>query len=214
MNFAHLRQCLVRIPEVTEVLTSAQRYWDDLRGVKSLDLNNSFYNSDEFFMIHPEYKNLLTDLVQYALYLRLLNQKIKVEYVFSNVNASRAHLLVLDLQSLKEFIFKHPAVRSFNIEPKAVRSLHAVHGEPKYSLFRLTSCGIKNIKTSSQATELFQDIESIKGSSQILNLGWGQNLRFLQNLSAEQSRMLSESIPLDERLKPIFQTYVGLDLAF
>lgn len=212
INFAHLRHTLIRIPEVAEVLAEAQKFWDQLRGVKSLDLNNSFYNSDEFFMIHPEYKNFLTDLVQFALYQRLLNQGQNIEYVFSNMSSSRAHLLILKLQTLKEFVFKHPAVRSFNKEPKAIRSLHSVHTVAKFALHRFTSCGLKNIKTSGQATEVFQEIEMEEGEFLILNLGLGQNLKFLQSLTTEQVRQISESVLWDEKLKPIFQTYVGFDL--
>jgi hypothetical protein len=211
MNFSYLRQSLVRIPEISDVLQQAQTYWDQLRGVKPLDLNNSFYNTDEFFMIHPEYKNFLTDLVQFALYKRLVNQNFNIEYVFANVNVTRAHLLILNLQGLKEFVFKHPAVRSFNVEPKQVRSLHALHTHPKYSLFRLTSCGIKNIKTSAQPNEVFEEIETLQDKIKVLNLGLGQNLKFLNLLSKSQMGLISESILLDDKLKLIFETYVGLD---
>ena len=212
INFAHLRHTLIRIPEVAEVLAEAQKYWDVLRGVKSLDLNNSFYNADEFFMIHPEYKNFLTDLVQFALFQRLRNQGHNVEYVFSNVSSSRSHLLILGLQNLREFVFKHPAVRSFNKEPKSIRSLHAVHGEAKFSLHRFTSCGLKNIKTSAHATEVLQELENEADDLQFLNLGLGQNVKFLQSLTKVQVGFISESVLLDEKLKPIFQTYFGLDL--
>jgi hypothetical protein len=212
INFAHLRHTLIRIPEVAEVLAEAQKYWDTLRGVKSLDLNNSFYNTDDFFMIHPEYKNFLTDLVQFALFQRLRNQGQTVEYVFSNVSTSRSHLLILGLQNLKEFVFKHPAVRSFNKEPKSIRSLHAVHAETKFSLHRFTSCGLKNIKTSPHATEVLQELENEVDDLQFLNLGLGQNVKFLQSLTSEQVKYISESVLLDEKLKPIFQTYFELDL--
>ncbi len=212
INFSHLRYTLIRIPEVAEVLAEAQRYWDALRGVKALDLNNSFYNSDEFFMIHPEYKNFLTDLVQYALFQRLINQGHKIEYVFSNMSSSRSHLLILKLQSLKEFVFKHPAVRSFNKEPKHIRSLHAIHADPKFALYRFTSCGLKNLKTSSEAAEVFQEITNEVKDLKILNLGLGQNLKFLQSLTSNQAALISESVLTDEKLKPIFQTYVGLEL--
>lgn len=212
MDFSHLRQSLIRIPEVAEVLAAAQKHWDVLRGVKSLDLNNSFYNSDDYFKIHPEYKNFLTDLVQFALFQRLKNQGFNVEYVFSNTSSSKAHFLVLNLQNLKEFVFKHPAVRSFNSEPKTIRALHAVHSAPKYSLYRFTSCGIKNIKTSSEVSEVFNEIDFIQTPHSVLNMGLGQNLKFMQKLiQSGHSKDVMDSIIIDERLKLVFETYVGLD---
>lgn len=206
MDFSYLRQSLIRIPEVAEVLTAAQKHWDTLRGVKSLDLNNSFYNPDEFFRIHPEYKNFLTELVQYALFQRLRNQGFNIEYVFANVNSSRAHLLVLKLQTLKEFVFKHPAVRSFNKEPKVLRLLHAVHTEPKYALYRFTSCGLKNIKTSENTEEVFEEIEALSDDLQVLNMGLGQNIKFLKSLKAHQVSQISDSILTDDKLKLVFET--------
>ncbi len=211
IEFSYLRQILIRIPEVSDIVASAQKHWDTLRGVKSIDLNNSFYNSDEFFNIHPEFKNFLTDLVQFALFQRLRNQGNKIEYVYSNMSSSRAHLLVLKLQTLKEFVIKHPAVRSFNKEPRQVRALHAVHISSKYSLYRFTSCGIKNIRTSAQASEVFNEIDLLKPALQVLNLGLGQNLKFLKELTTKQQFKIVESVSLDEKLKPIFQTFVSLD---
>lgn len=211
MDFSHLRQSLIRIPEVAEVLSAAQKHWDTLRGVKSLDLNNSFYNSDDFFKIHPEYKNFLTDLVQFALFQRLKNQGFNIEYVFSNINFSRSHFLVLNLQNLKEFVFKHPAVKSFNTEPKVIRALHAVHSASKYSLYRLSSCGIKNLKTSSEVSEVFNEIDFIQTPHSVLNLGLGQNFKFMQSLiQSGHSKDVQDSILLDERLRLVFGTYVGL----
>ncbi len=200
MDFASLRQNLIRIPEVIDVVQQAQVHWDSLLGVKSLVLSNSFYRPDEFFHIHPEFKNLLNDLVQYGLFIRLQNQNnFEIKNILSNVNATRVHMLVLKLQNLKEFVLKHPAVRSFNKEPKTLRSLHSVHAQSKYSLFRPTSCGIKTIKTSSELIEIFHEIESADEKFVVLNLGIGQKLEMLK-----LRLNILDSISLDERLHAVF----------
>ncbi len=198
MDFEFLRQNVIRIPEVIDIIRQAQSYWDGLLGVKSLVLSNCFYRSDDFFQIHPEFKNLLNDLVQFALYNRLKNQnKISTEYVLSDVNNTRVHLLVLNLQSLKEFVLKHPAIRSFNKEPKSFRSLHAIHSVPKFTLFRPTDCGIKSVKSSFEVADLLQEIESLDNEMMSLNIGIGQKFNYSKT-------MVYDSILLDEMLEPVF----------
>lgn len=208
MNFPDLRESLIRIPEVIDVVHRAQEHWYDLRGVKSLVLSNTFYSPNEFFNIHPEYKSFLSDLVQYALFLRLQNQNKKASYLLANLNSTRAHLLILGLQNLKEFVYKHPAVRSFNIEPKAIRPLHALHTAPKFSLFRPNKCGIKTIKTSPYASEIFKEIEILndEGRLEVLNLGLGLNLNFLNSLEARESGQITDSVLGDQKLELIFNS--------
>lgn len=207
MDFEFLRQNVIRIPEVIDVIGQAQTYWDGLRGVKSLVLSNCFYRSDEFFQIHPEFKNLLNDLVQFGLYNRLKNQnKISTEYVISDVNNTRVHLLILNLQNLKEFVLKHPAIRSFNKEPKSFRSLHAIHSESKFTLFRPTDCGIKSVNTSLKVSDLFREIESIDKDIIALNLGIGQKI-------IKQEFMVYDSILLDEKLEQVFSFNGNISLA-
>lgn len=198
MDFEFLRQNVIRIPEVIDVIRQAQSYWDGLLGVKSVVLSNCFYRSDEFFQIHPEFKNLLNDLVQFALYNRLKNQNnFSTEYVLSDVNNTRVHLLVLNLLNLKEFVLKHPAIRSFNKEPKSFRSLHAVHSVSKFSLFRPTDCGIKTIRSSDIVIELIKDVESLDKEIVALNLGIG--FKFFNS-----EFIVYDSILLDEKLEHVF----------
>lgn len=204
MDFGFLRENVIRIPEVIDVLHQAQTIWDSLRGVKSLVLSNCFYRPDDFFQIHPEFKDFLNDLVQYALFNRLKNQnEHNVKYVLSSVNTTKAHLLILNLQSLKEFVLKHPAVRSFNKEVKVLRSLYAVQSASQFTLYRSTPCGVKSIKTSTDLFEILKELNLIESETFLLNLGLGQKLDL--TLNAQKFNFnISDSIRLDERLKPVF----------
>lgn len=209
MDVPFLRENLIRIPEVVDVLQKAQTYWDSLLGVKSIVLTNSFYRSEEFFLTHPEFKSFLSELVQFGLYQRCLKtQAEKSLFVFCNTAQTRGHLLILGLQSLKEFVYKHPAVKTFNIEPKRLRFLRAVHQEPKYSIFKWTPCGIKNFKTSAEISDIIQELKNQKVKN-ILNLGQGISSTF-------QKDLLTNSISVfdfpdqDEKLKFIFQNEKAL----
>lgn len=204
MDVPFLRENLIRIPEVVDVLQRAQNYWDSLSGVKSIVLTNSFYRSEDFFFTHPEFKNFLSELVQFGLYQRYIKtQSLKSHFIVCNTAQTRGHLLILGLQSLKEFVYKHPAVKTFNIEPKGLRFLRALHQEPKFSVYKLTSCGIKNLKTSVEITEIVQELKNQKINS-ALNLGQGLSPA-LQNSMAADSILVFDFPDQDEKLKFIFQ---------
>lgn len=181
MRSSSVRQNLVRIPEIYDYLSKAQKTWDSIQGVKSLSFHNVFYRGDEFFESHKEIFDLLTDIVQLGMVHRLENKGIKFKYVLSSLDNTKADLVYLNKIRFEDMILSSPAVKanSTNVQNKIRLIGLTPNKSNQYRIFRKSDCGLKLLEISSDLDLL---LESHLESTVIYNLSFGHSVQIEQVL--------------------------------
>lgn len=172
MKSSVIRQNLVRIPEIYDYLSKAQKLWDSLEGVKSLSFHNVFYRGDDFFESHKEVFDLLTDIVQLGMICRLENRGFKFKYVLSSLENTKADLVYLKKISFEDMLLQSPAVKAYSSQVQnKIRLIGLAPSKSnQYRIFRKSDCGLKLLEISSDLEDL---VESHLETAQIYNLSLG-----------------------------------------
>lgn len=153
-----LRQNLVRIPEIYESLSKAQKVWDELPSVKPLSFHNVLYRNEEFFETHKEIFDLVGDLVQLGLIERLKNRGLQFKYILSSVENCRADLVHLKKLSLKELVSTSMAAKCYTLMPPKIRLIGLNQNwSCQYRLFRKSDCGLKLLEINKSYQDLLQN---------------------------------------------------------
>ncbi len=185
MKSSLIRQNLVRIPEIYDYLSKAQKVWDRLQGVKSLSFHNAFYRSEEFFESHKEVFDLLTDIVQLGMLCRLEAKGLKFKYVVSSLDNTKADLVYLKKLSFEEMVVKSSAVKAYSQETQnKIRLIGLAPSKSnQYRIFRKSDCGLKLLEIS---TDINQIVESHLENADIYNLSLGHSTQ-IQTLVDQNS---------------------------
>lgn len=199
MRFSVLRQNLVRIPEIYDFLSRAQKIWDQIPNVKPISFDNLLYRSDEFFESQPEVFDLLTDLVQLGMITRLSNKTVKVNYKYfvSSAKNSKADLVYLGKLSLKDLILQSPVVKNYSLIPQKIRLIGQSNKQESFRIFRKSDCGLKLLEINTNIEEILQNHLH---EATLINLSIGHSNK-IQKATDDTSIELQDFLQADGQLQ-------------
>lgn len=205
MRSSAIRQNLVRIPEIYDSLSKAQKVWDQIPHAKPLSFHNVFYRNDDFFETHKEVFDLLTDIVQLGMLQRLKTKNINFKYVISSLDNSKADLVYLNKISFDEMVTSSPAAKTYSTMSLKIRLIGlAPLKTNQYRIFRRSDCGLKLLEISSNILDL---VDSHLEQAEICNLSLGHSDQ-ISPLADKPELRLKDFLQTDEQLSWINELVV------